>query len=826
MRLAAKLAVCAVALVAAFAAVIASTTPTKCQAGADAAGCLALIGGPTGQALAALAKNDAAFLGSLKKGAESAKLYEEYKCSAHTGNYAFMALSGMLTGLVAKGKATKPPEEPYLPDTFKEAKEKIDGLIAGLVAAILTEAGGPLSDVANGILAGLPSEIAEKVKEVLAAVTADAKDKAKKELTQLIQDQLAVLGENPFIKMLLSFLDCGLVVATSGVDEQISATLEDTKGCWNFLNTCVGSLGDCLAGVAALGEAIAKGIANLPGAVVGAIVDGFNGVIDGIGDTGKAIGKTIEDIHCNYFGKCLVGGVQQEICIVNVGCAMGESMNQCKSNVIATAAAYPKPGFSTLCTFNAFCPPTAIGATLDPAIGPVCTCPLGQAWQNGACAACPTHVLSSTNISPDNTCWSQTYNDYAPSLDRLKCELKGTLGTPGCCATGMKLIAGLGLSPSACGPICGPKNALFNPGTKQCSVCQPGSFGKVASTNSNSHGTVLIGECEKCKPWETSALGSVGAESCTLKCTAEGSMFNPKTEACDVCGLNSYGDLQKASFATGDVKIGECKLCPKGAKSDKASIGLNSCGCPADTQLKNGECVSCGAGTYSKGGSVTLLAKSLNPECKKLVCPSKNGKPQFVNDNLQCEACPAWAVKSDGRQCIGPSSANTLSLVGTCSKRGSNWQDNPDWKVITDATGKPVGYGGPGEQCVCKFGYKVQDGKCVRPEPVASCASRGAGFIANPNNPRQCICKSGYQRVGNSCIETNIALPRGTKPQVEKTSATAARNCPPGTRPSPSGKNCLPDLDGGGGFSLGSRPGGTGGPGGATASPGGGCRKC
>jgi hypothetical protein len=291
--------------------------------------------------------------------------------------------------------------------------------------------------------------------------------------------------------------------------------------------------------------------------------------------------------------------------------------------------------------------------------------------------------------------------------------------------------------------------------------------------------------------------------------------------------LNSYGDLQKASFATGDVKIGECKLCPKGAKSDKASIGLNSCGCPADTQWKNGECLSCGADMYSKGGSVTQLAKVIGPECKKLVCPNKNGKPQFVNDKLQCEACPAWAVKSDGRQCIGPSSANTLALVGTCSKRGSNWQDNPDWKIITDATGKPVGYGGPGEQCVCKFGFKLQDGKCARPEaPVAvNCASRGAGFIANPNNLRQCICKSGYQRVGNGCIETNIALPRGTKPQVEKTSATA-RSCPPGMRPSPSGKNCLPDLDSGGGFSAGSRPGGSGGLGGTAASPGGGCRKC
>jgi hypothetical protein len=209
--------------------------------------------------------------------------------------------------------------------------------------------------------------------------------------------------------------------------------------------------------------------------------------------------------------------------------------------------------------------------------------------------------------------------------------------------------------------------------------------------------------------------------------------------------------------------------------------------------------VPCGANSYSKGGSVTQLAKLVGPECKKLFCPNKNGKPQFVNDKLQCEACPASAVKSDGRSCIGGSSADTLNLIGTCAKRGSNWQDNPDWKILTDWSGKPIAYGGPGEQCVCKFGYKPQDGKCVRPEPVASCTSRGPGFIANPNNPRQCVCKSGYQRAGNSCIGTNIALPRGTKPQVEKTSATAARNCPPGTRPSPSGKNCLPDLDGGDG---------------------------
>jgi hypothetical protein len=667
--------------------------------------------------------------------------------------------------------------------------------------------------------------VGEKLKEYLQAQGEQAKEKAKQELTQLIQEQLQALSSQPFISMLLGFLNCGLVVATSGVDEQVSSQLNSVEGCWNFLKDCVDPA-KCLASVAALGEAIAKGIVNLPGEIVAAIKDAIKGVTGAIGGAATAWAGAVEDLHCNLFGKCLSAGVQQEQCgNVSFTCAIGGSMKECVDLKVAAAKANPKPGFNELCNFIPNCPSNSIGVTLDPAVGAVCTCPLGQAWQNGACAACPGPSISTT-ASADNTCWTTTQTTYAPSADRLKCDTVGTLGTQACCATGMKLIAGLGLSPSACGPICGAKNALFNPGTKQCSVCQPGTYGKVASTNSSSHGTALIGECEKCKPWETSALGSVGAESCTLKCTAEGSFFNPKTEACEVCGLNSYGDLQKASFATGDVKIGECKLCPKGAKADKASIGLNSCGCPHDTQWKNGECVSCGAGTYSKGGSVTQLAKLIGPECKKLVCPKKSGKPQFVNDNLQCEACPAWAVKSDGRQCIGPSSANTLTLVGTCTKRGSNWQDNPDWKIITDAMGKPVGYGGPGEQCVCKFGYKPQDGKCVRPEPVANCTSRGPGFIASPNNPRQCVCKSGYQRVGNSCIETNIALPRGTKPQVEKTSATAVRNCPPGTRPSPSGKNCLPDLDGGG-FSAGSRPGGgIAGPGGTTASPGGGCRKC
>ena len=739
MRWRSKLALGVVALVALITAVIATSVPVKCQAGADAAGCLSLIGGPTGQALAALAKNDQGFIASLKNSAATAERFNAKKCSIYSENYVFMALAGTLTALVAKGKAEDPPQKPYLPANYDEAIKDINGLIGELIGTLLAETSGPLADFMKQLLAGLPKEQADYINQKIL-------EGSKDELKKFIQEKFTEwLANNDVFQLFYAFLDCGVVVATSGIDEQVSAALSDTKGCWNFLNTCANSLGDCLAGVAALGEAIAKGIANVPGA----IYETFKSVANAIGGAPSAFAAAVEGVHCKYFGKCLTPGPQQEFCAVNMACGAGQSIAAC------TQYAYANYGG---CYINVSC---TAGLVADPDLG-ICTCPAGQAMQNGACAACPAGQTSSSWVNTSKTCWGSSWGTSKPSLNRLKCEVSGG-GSKACCPPGQKLT-GAGLTVNACGPIC--PDTLFNTTKASCETCAAGSYGKITSTISTNHG---------------------------------------------------------------QVRIGMCELCPKGAESKQASLGLDSCTCPADTQLKNGACVACGENTYSKGGAVTQLAKLGGPQCKTLVCMPKNGKPQFVNDNLQCEVCPAWAMKSDGRSCIGGSSADTVKLFGTCSKRGFGWQDNPDWKFITDATGKPIGYGGPGEQCVCKTGFKQQDQKCVsirtQPPIALSCTSRGSGFIDNPNKPGQCICKSGYQRVGKSCVEASVALPRRQEnPKVEKTTATA-RNCPPGMHASPSGKSCLPDLDIGGGFSAGSRPGGGAA---GTASPGisPGCRKC
>jgi hypothetical protein len=107
--------------------------------------------------------------------------------------------------------------------------------------------------------------------------------------------------------------------------------------------------------------------------------------------------------------------------------------------------------------------------------------------------------------------------------------------------------------------------------------------------------------------------------------------------------------------------------------------------------------------------------------------------------------------------------------------------------------------------------------------PNARGGGSGVGPIAGLTKPSDpCATPRASKQTGKPAQKP---LPN-VKPKTE-VAAKQGKSCPPGMQPNRSGTGCLPSLDGGADFSVGSgmRASG-GGVGGTAASPGGGCRKC
>jgi hypothetical protein len=262
------------------------------QASNDAAGCLALVGGPTGEIAAALAKGGslAGVVDDTQKGLAAAERYNSQGCQAYTQDYVFLALSGALTALVALGE-----EKGGLPDDYDAAQKKINDFIGKIIADIISaglQEGSPF----HALVAGWGEDFLKQLLQAIAEGTVSS-------LLETAKQQY------PFVLLLTSYFDCAVTVATSGAAKKAKAAVDNYQGCAAFLQTCIGSLADCMAGIAGLGAAIASGVADLPGEIAGAVADAFNAAGKAVGQTATAFG---EWVNCELAGPCLTPGVQRD----------------------------------------------------------------------------------------------------------------------------------------------------------------------------------------------------------------------------------------------------------------------------------------------------------------------------------------------------------------------------------------------------------------------------------------------------------------------------------------------------------------------------------
>jgi hypothetical protein len=406
-----------------------------------AASCLAIVGGPTGQFAADLATGNSTGANYEKK-SKAASRYTTKNCGAYSQNYVFLALAGALTTLVA----TK-----QLPDDYDAAKGLLDSFIAQIVADIIEAALSPDSPL-HPVASALPDGWLDQLKNAIA-------DGAIDKIKELLE---TAAKENPVFGQLLAFFDCGLVVATSGAAEEVVKAFEDGQNCGEFLLMCAQSPTSCLATIADLGAAIAAGIVDLPGDILGAIVGAFNKVGAAVDAVGGFIAGVGEGIQCGL-NTCLPPGPQQEQENYIYACVPGwlkaeesYSFQTAKYSLGPPDCACNAPqGSKWVANANG----TAYACTCnDPTLG----------YQGGACAACPAGTSPDAKTGACITC--PPIPDYSihttatGAINGTQVET-GIVGDNGQCVA-KTCLCGKGDKP------------VVDPVTGACScqsVCQPGS---------------------------------------------------------------------------------------------------------------------------------------------------------------------------------------------------------------------------------------------------------------------------------------------------------------------------------------------------------------
>jgi hypothetical protein len=450
----------------------------------DAAACIAIFGGPTGAAIATLAKGNTLKqaenqFSDAKKAADASERYALKACAAYQQDPVFQAMAAALTTMVVAGE---------LPNDYEQASEKVQHAIGKIIGALLEKALTDGNSPLHYLAAQLPADFAATLKDLIAQNATDA----------LIE----LLKNNPITAPFVAYFDCGVVVATSGIKEQLQQLLDqakqttsDAQDCGNFLKTCTGSLTDCAAGMADLGVAIIKGAANLPGEVYDRAKKAVEAAINAIDDSLAGHGSGVA-VQVNADAVCPAGPLPEHIFTVM---SQEEAKKQNGQLLILAKIAgtyYP----TQFCT----CPaPSKVssGKGLS-ATGQVnyCECDGAAVYQGGTCKLCPTGYgaegesckLCPTSpgwASKDGLCQQWTCAKEKPGLKLVSygstfgdCNYKHT------CGTGKVWKDGPG-GQSATG---------------SCQVCPPNTTASYASSNKDSESA---GSCRACEYNEVSKAG-------------------------------------------------------------------------------------------------------------------------------------------------------------------------------------------------------------------------------------------------------------------------------------------------------------------------------
>ena len=310
-------------------------------------------------------------------------------------------------------------------------------------------------------------------------------------------------------------------------------------------------------------------------------------------------------------------------------------------------------------------------------------CEAGYYSNKGAsqCSKCKAGTYSIEGSSSCNKCPSGTYS-LQGSSSCIKCPIGSysSEGASSCknCTAGQYLledtcyICGAGTYSKSGSITCTSCSAgtYSNKGASSCKQCPAGKYSNEGSSSCNqcpagTYSNQGSGSCIKC---EAGYYSNKGASQCS-KCKA-GTFSIAGSSSCNKCPAGYYSSEGAYS----------CRKCLIGSYS---SEGASSCkNCSDGQYLVKDKCYTCGAGTYSKSGSILCIDCSAGTYSNKgsgscIKCKagyySNKGDSQCskckagtysIAGSSSCYKCAAGYYSSDGASTCKMCKAGTYSLGG------------------------------------------------------------------------------------------------------------------------------------------------------------------
>ena len=415
----------------------------------------------------------------------------------------------------------------------------------------------------------------------------------------------------------------------------------------------------------------------------------------------------------NNGGSCgvlltLAGGTTSDQCNLS-----GSASPQC-DDVFGADVDFPAPAFSTdgatlrfvyNCDLNGN--KRLIPATTNTIAATECTCPAGEAVQNGVCAACPSGQIVQNGVCAVACPAGQLIKSgvcAAPTTPEEKCtaaKWSYHFGQDACYINfkisggSNQMACGFDETPSfhnyiPCEDVFGADYSLpFKPsGSNPVYVynCDPNdesglipatvnTIGATECTCPSGEGVLDNGSCGRC-----AAHHGVQNGACVRCSPGQGTLPNG---TCGSCGVAGYA-----------LQNGVCVTCPEG--QGIKGISPRCVSCDAGQVVQNNRCVSCGAGEIIQDGAC-------------VACPSGS-----IIDDGACVACTGGRIPVNNA-CACPTGAVLFGGVCTC----------PDGQGLLDN----------GSCGTCPPGKEVIDNVCAAPTVLMDlCEGAGWGFSASENS--------------------------------------------------------------------------------------------
>ena len=419
-------------------------------------------------------------------------------------------------------------------------------------------------------------------------------------------------------------------------------------------------------------------------------------------------------VSVNNGGSCgvlltLAGGTTSDQCNLS-----GSASPQCADVFASTVHYFPSPTLSTdgaTLRFVYNCDPNGskglIPATTNTIAATECTCPAGEAVQNGVCAACPSGQIVQNGVCAVACPAGQLIKSgvcAAPTTPEEKCtaaKWSYHFGQDACYINfkisggSNQMACGFDETPSfhnyiPCEDVFGADYSLpFKPsGSNPVYVynCDPNdesglipatvnTIGATDCTCPSGEGVLDNGSCGRC-----AAHHGVQNGACVRCSPGQGTLPNG---TCGSCGVAGYA-----------LQNGVCVTCPEG--QGIKGISPRCVSCDAGQVVQNNRCVSCGAGEIIQDGAC-------------VACPSGS-----IIDDGACVACTGGRIPVNNA-CACPTGAVLFGGVCTC----------PDGQGLLDN----------GSCGTCPPGKEVIDNVCAAPTVLMDlCEGAGWGFSASENS--------------------------------------------------------------------------------------------